>query len=79
MVAVSKQLYADHYYESSVGATFFLEGASGWGPHVIYVNRTRADIRRNGFTWLERVLLKYLVKDRLEAQSKYLRDQLEKP
>ena len=79
VVAVSKQLYANHYYESSVGATFFLEGASGWGPHVIYVNRTRADIRRNGFTWLERVLLKYLVKDRLEAQSKYLRDQLEKP
>jgi hypothetical protein len=79
VVAVSKQLYANHYYESSVGATFFLEGASGWGPHVIYLNRTRADIRRNGFTWFERVLLKYLVRDRLEAQSRYLRQQLEKP
>ncbi len=79
VLAVSKQLYANHYYESSVGATFFVEGASGWGPHVVYVNRTRADIRRNGFTWVERVLLKFLVKDRLEAQSKYLRQRLEAP
>ena len=79
VLAVSKQLYATHYFESSLGATIFLEGASGWGPHVIYINRTRADIRRTGFTWFERVLLKYLVKDRLEAQSKYLRAQLEKP
>jgi hypothetical protein len=79
VLAVSKQLYATHYYESSLGATIFLEGAGGWGPHVIYINRTRADIRRNGFTWVERVLLKYLVKDRLEAQSRYLRQQLERP
>lgn len=79
VLAVSKQLYANHYYESSVGATFFVEGATGWGPHVVYVNRTRADIRRNGFTWVERVLLKFLVKDRLEAQCKYLRQQLETP
>ena len=79
VLAVSKQLYANHYYESSVGATFFVEGSAGWGPHVVYVNRTRADIRRNGFTWVERVLLKYLVKDRVDAQSKYLRQQLERP
>ena len=79
ILAVSKQLYATHYYESSLGATIFFEGASGWGPHVIYLNRTRADIRRTGFTWFERALLKYLVRDRLEAQSRYLRQQLEKP
>jgi hypothetical protein len=79
VLVVSKQLYANHYYESSVGATFFVEGASGWGPHVVFVNRTRADIRRNGFTWVERVLLKFLVKDRLEAQSRYLRQHLEAP
>ena len=79
VLVLSKQLYATHYFESSLGATIFLEGASGWGPHLIYINRTRADIRRTGFTWFERVLLKYLVKDRLEAQSKYLRAQLEKP
>jgi hypothetical protein len=79
VLAVSKQLYATHYFESSLGATIFIEGATGWGPHVIYINRTRADIRRNGFTWFERVLLKYLVHDRLQAQSKYLRQQLEKP
>jgi len=79
ILAVSKQLYANHYFESSLGATIFIEGASGWGPHVIYLNRTRADIRRTGFTWFERVLLKYLVRDRLEAQSRYLRQQLERP
>jgi hypothetical protein len=79
ILALSKQLYATHYFESSLGATIFFEGANGWGPHVIYLNRTRADIRRTGFTWFERVLLKYLVRDRLEAQSRYLRQQLEKP
>jgi hypothetical protein len=79
ILAVSKQLYATHYFESSLGATVFIEGAGGWGPHVIYLNRTRADIRRSGFTWYERVLLKYLVRDRLEAQAKYLRQQLERP
>jgi hypothetical protein len=79
VVAVSKQLYATHYFESSLGATIFIEGPSGWGPYVIYLNRTRADIRRTGFTWYERVLLKYLVRDRLEAQFRYLRQQLEKP
>jgi len=79
ILVVSKQLYATHYFESSLGATIFIEGADGWGPHVIYLNRTRADIRRTGFTWFERVLLKYLVRDRLEAQSRYLRQQLERP
>ena len=76
-IAVSKQLYATHYYESSLGLTVFLESGpgSGW---LFLVNRTRADIRRSGFTWVERLLLNHLVRRRLDARLKHLRAQLER-
>jgi hypothetical protein len=77
IVAVSKQLYATQYYESSLGATLFVENPSGPGSLLIFINRTRADIRRTGFTWVERVLLKHLVRRRLEAQFKHLKLRLE--
>jgi len=79
ILAVSKQLYATHYFESSLDAMIFVEGAGGWGSHLIFVNRTRADIRRSGFSWFERVLLKYLVRGRLDAQLNYFKQQLEGP
>lgn len=78
VMAVSKQLYASHYYESSLGVTAFVEG-KGPGSYLIFINRARADIRRTGFTWPERVLLKYLVRGRVDAQLKHLRSQLEPP
>ncbi|PYQ15144.1 MAG: hypothetical protein DMF80_10410 [Acidobacteria bacterium] len=78
VLAVSKQLYANHYYESSLGVTAFVGGKES-GSYLVFINRTRADIRRSGFTWPERTLLKYLVRGRLEGQLKYLRPQLESP
>ncbi len=77
VLAVSKQLYASHYYESSLGVTAFLEGAPGTPSYLVMINRTRADIRRSGFTWIERLLLRRLVRGRLEGEMKYLRRQLE--
>src|SRR5262249_7228643 len=75
ILLVSKQLYATHYYESSLGITGFIESR---GPSYLgFVTRTRPDIRRTGFTWLERALLKRLVKGRLEGQLKHLRARLE--
>ncbi len=76
-IAVSKQLYATHYYESSLGLTAFVEDGpgSGW---LFLLNRTRADIRRSGFTWIERLLLNHLVRARLEARLKHFRTALER-
>ena len=76
-IAVSKQLYATHYYESSLGLTAFVESRPGAG-WLFLVNRTRADIRRSGFTWVERLLLNHLVRRRLDARLKHLRARLER-
>jgi hypothetical protein len=76
-IAVSKQLYATHYYESSLGLIAFVETREGAG-WLFLVNRTRADIRRSGFTWVERLLLNHLVRRRLEARMKHLRVRLER-
>ena len=43
VLAVSKQLYANHYYESSLGVTAFVGGKEA-GSYLISINRTRADI-----------------------------------
>lgn len=76
-LAVSKQLYATHYYESSLGLTAFVESQPGTG-WLFLVNRTRADVRRSGFTWVERLLLNHLVRRRLDARLEHLRAQLER-
>jgi hypothetical protein len=79
VLAVSRQLYATHYYESSLSATLFLEaGDSGCG-FLVFLDRTKADIRRSGFTFIERFLLKRLVQGRLEAQMSQLKVRIEAP
>jgi hypothetical protein len=75
VLAVTKQLYANHYYESSLSAVVFTEGP-GSTSSLILVNRTRADIRRSGFNWFERTLLRALVRGRLEGQLKHWKRRL---
>ncbi len=77
VLAVSKQLYASRYYESSLGTTALLEGPAG--SYLFLITRTRADIRPTGFTRVERALLNYLVRRRLQARLVSLRAQLERP
>ena len=77
IMAVSKQLYATHYYEASLSVTAYLEGPESGGSYLFSLNRVRADIRPGGFNWLERLLLNRLVRRRLEGQFRYLRQGLE--
>jgi len=77
VLVVSKQLYANHYYEASLNLTAYLESPGGGDAYLVGLNRTRADIRPEGFNWIERLLLNRLVRRRLEAQFRYLRQQLE--
>jgi hypothetical protein len=75
IVAATKQLCATHYYEASLTTTMFLEESRE--TYLVIINRTRADIRRSGFTWIERLLLNRLVRRRLEAQVRVLKSALE--
>jgi hypothetical protein len=76
LLAVAKQIYANHYFESSLSITAFLETRGG-GGYLVYLSRTRADIRRTGFNFLERALLRRLVVGRLDAQLKWMRGVIE--
>jgi len=77
LLAVSKQIYANQYFESSLSVTSFIESPAG--GYFVYVSRSRADIRRSGFNFLERALLRRLVVGRLKAQLQWLRGVLESP
>ncbi|HEV7499805.1 MAG TPA: hypothetical protein VGQ33_07370, partial [Vicinamibacteria bacterium] len=75
IIAATKQLYATHYYEASLTTTMFTQEARG--SYLVIINRTRADIRPSGFTWIERVLLNRLVRRRVDAQVRLLERTLE--
>jgi hypothetical protein len=76
IIAATKQLYATHYYEASLSTTVFVEDASG--SYLATINRTRADIRPSGFTWIERLVLNHLVRGRLQAQMRLLKREIER-
>jgi hypothetical protein len=78
LVAVTKQLYANHYYDSSLRAAVYLE-TPGHGSYLMLVGRARADIRRSGFTRIERALLRLLVRGRLESELRYFKQELLQP
>jgi hypothetical protein len=73
----SKQLYASHYYESSVEVMAFVSGAAGDGGTLLFLGRARADIRPAGFHWFERVLLRRIVRWRLMARLRDAKEKLE--
>jgi len=75
VVAVSKQIYANQYFESSLSVTSFVESPAG--GYFVYVSRSRADTRKGGFNFLERALLRRLVVGRLRAQFQWIRGVLE--
>jgi hypothetical protein len=76
ILAVSKQLYATHYYEASVSLTAYVQGPEG-ESYLVSLTRARADIRRSGFNWMERLLLNRLVRNRIESQVAYFKQRLE--
>lgn len=78
ILAASKQLYASHYYESSLNLAAYVEGADG-GSYLVALNRARADIRPSGFHWIERLLVNRLVRRRMKSEFRYLKESLEAP
>jgi len=76
MVVASKQVVATNYMNSALEVTAFFPSPGGGGL-VAYESRARTDIRPSGFTWIERVLLRRLLRARLEDQLGSLRGRLE--
>jgi hypothetical protein len=74
---LTKQLYATHYFESSVELLAFDESRGGGPAQITYVSRSRADIRPTGFNAIERFLVRRLVRGRLQRQLEAIRETLE--
>ena len=73
----SKQLYATHYYESELDLLAYISDAKGPHGALVFLSRARADIRPSGFNWMERLLLRRLVRGRLENQLRLMKSRLE--
>jgi hypothetical protein len=68
ILVASKQFYASHFYESAVELLEIRKRDRDPEADLTFVSRVRADIRPTGFNWLERTLIRRLVRGRLEDQ-----------
>jgi hypothetical protein len=74
---VSKLVYANHYYESSVELEVYVGRPGDPRACVLFLGRAEADVRPSGFTWLERLLIKRLVRGRLDERLDALKQRLD--
>ena len=73
----TKQLYSTHYHESAIEVLLFASDPGAASGTLLFLSRARADIRPSGFNWLERVIIRRLVRGRLTNQFRVLRQRLE--
>ncbi|HSB08898.1 MAG TPA: hypothetical protein VLM38_05265 [Blastocatellia bacterium] len=59
VLIASKQLYANHYFDASLGLTAFVEGNDGAGScsYLLYLNRSRIGALRGFFVGLKRSVI----------------------
>lgn len=65
-VAASKQIYASHYFDASLGLTAALDDpgvAPGPGMYLVYLNRSRIDLLRGFLGGLRRAVLRGRLRD----------------
>jgi hypothetical protein len=79
IIVATKQFYASHFYESAVELLEIRKADSDREADLTFLSRVRADIRPAGFNWLERTLIRHLVRARLEGQFEQLRARLSEP
>lgn len=73
----TKQIYATHYFESSLELLVFEPGVEDGHGRIVHLARSRAQIRPGGFNGVERFLIRRLVRGRLTRQLEAMRDTLE--
>jgi hypothetical protein len=79
-VIATKQLYASHYSEASLGVTILLDKGTVEAPRtlVIYVNRSRLDIFGGLLGPIKRPLVRSRAREGAERTMRQLRDRLER-
>jgi hypothetical protein len=75
----SKGIYADHYYEASLGLTAYINSQSSQPSHtyLIYVNRSRTDALRGLFGGFKRSLINGSLRDGARKSMEAIKLRLE--
>ena len=79
-MAASKQIYANHYFDASLGLTFFFDQGPSLAPagsYLVYLNRSRVDALRGGFSKLKRTIVAGDLKAGLERNLRVAKRRLE--
>jgi hypothetical protein len=79
LMGASRQLYATHYFEASLGLTFAVDDGETAKPgvYLIYVNRTHADALKGSFGMVRRSIVYGRTKDGVEKTLVALKRRLE--
>jgi hypothetical protein len=80
-IIASRQVFADHYYEASLGLTILIdrpsqEGSSP-GSYLIYINRSRLDVLDGFLSSLRRAITLSRIRKGLESHMKNMRSRVE--
>jgi hypothetical protein len=77
VLIASKQLYATHYFESSLAFTMMLPLESGDGSYLLYLNRSRSDTLRGFFSGITRLFISSHVRDGAAKGLQQAKERLE--
>ncbi len=73
----SKQIYASHYYEASLGLTAFVPSAQS--AYLLYLNRSRVDALRGWLGGTKRSLITRELRNGTEKNLQLIKQRLESP
>lgn len=80
VLIASKQIYASHYFESSLGLTAFGDERGSTGSpasYLMYLNRSRTDVLRGSFSGMKRMLIAGKLRGATEKNLRLIKRRLE--
>jgi len=77
VLIASKQLYASHYFESSLAFTMMIPREGGDGSYLLYLNRSRTDTLRGFFSGITRLFISGHVRDGAAKSLQLAKERLE--
>jgi len=77
MVIASKGIYANHYFDASLGLTAFVQDGFSNQTYLIYINRSKADALRGVFGGLKRSLISGSLKEGAKKNMEMIKQRLE--
>src|SRR5262249_54093014 len=78
VLIATKGIYANHYLESSLGLTRFVQNPSSSGnSYLMYINRSRTDALRGMFAGLKRTMIGGSLRDAAKKHMELIKRKLE--